>query len=101
MNSLHHLQSWWKTPELSNPGCYAIYSEKGELLYIGVATAAVGSRLASHFPNPLPTWDVWHRLFSAAYIQIINVQRFFQAPSLEVYLIDRFKPPGNKTGVRR
>ena len=98
VNPLHHLQSWWGTPEASRPGCYAIYSTKDELLYIGVATNAVGNRLAAHVPNPVPPWAEAHRLFGSLYIQIINVNEAFEAPSLEAFLIRKFNPKGNISG---
>jgi Predicted 3'-5' exonuclease related to the exonuclease domain of PolB len=94
----HHLESWWHTDVSSRCGCYAIYTESGELLYIGKASnsASVGSRLAAHLRHVDPAW-----MPAPAFVQIVEVCEPFEAPSLEEYLIRELQPRFNDRGINR
>ena len=83
----------WEGMEISyKPGCYAIFSENGELLYIGKASAGrkVGDRLWRFSRKNPPSW-----LPDIALAQIVEVQQPFEAPSLEEYLIQALRPRHN------
>jgi hypothetical protein len=96
---LHTLTSWWKTPASRRPGCYAIFSEAGSLMYIGKASngAYVGGRLAAHLRKLRQEWI----LLAPGHVQIVEVDEAFEAPSLEEFLIRELQPPLNDRGRRR
>jgi hypothetical protein len=86
-------------PDACAAGCYVMYAADGELLYIGKAWE-MGSRLSSYFlgirsstpgaPRPEHTWTK-----APKYIQTIRVHEFFEASSLEEYLIQKLRPCDN------
>lgn len=87
----------WEGKEASYlPGCYFIYSEFDELLYVGktsVATSTVGRRLWQHLKKTPPSW-----VPAPAFVQIVGVNQAFQASSLEDYLILTLRPKFNVVG---
>jgi len=87
---------WYRKPQSYKPGCYALFSADGELLYIGKAShkASVGNRLAAHFYNKASDLAM-----QTAYVQIIEVSEPFEAPSLEEYLIREVRPRLNTHGI--
>jgi hypothetical protein len=89
--------SWEGTPVSHKAGCYILYSEAGELLYIGKAsnTKSVGSRLVRFRYAPV-AWEP-----APALVQIIEVSDPFEAPSLEEFLIGELQPKFNDRGIRR
>jgi len=99
MIELHTLTSWWKIPESRRPGCYAIFSEAGLLMYIGKASngAYVGGRLAAHLRKLRAEWIP----LAPGHVQIVEVDEAFEAPSLEEFLIRELQPPLNDRGRRR
>ena len=93
----HTMASWEGTDVSFKPGCYALYSSDGELLYVGKASnmKSVGSRLVRFRYNP-PKWDPTPEI-----VQIIEVIEPFEAPSLEEFLIAELQPRFNDHGIRR
>ena len=91
------VQAWWGSPESARPGCYAFFDAAGLLLYVGKASmgASLGSRMAAH-DHRVPTAP-WRQ--RAAFVVLVTVAEPFEAPSLEEYLIDRLRPPGNVHGL--
>lgn len=91
------MASWEGSPVSYKSGCYALYSEAGELLYIGKAsnTKSVSSRLVRFRYNPVG-WEP-----APALVQIIEVSEPFEAPSLEEFLIGELQPRFNDRGIRR
>ncbi|WP_151444881.1 nucleotide excision repair endonuclease [Halomonas lysinitropha] len=95
--------SWPSTwPNNGLPGVYFIFDEDLVLLYVGKAKN-LGSRLSSYFKYASDrtcrvkdtSWRVKpHFLLTA------SVDRFFEAPSLEEYLIEKLQPSHNSIGVR-
>ena len=57
--------------------------------------ASLGSRMAAHDHRvPMAPWRQ-----RAAFVVLVTVDEPFEAPSLEEYLIDRLRPPGNVNGL--
>ena len=88
-----------KFPDVGEAGCYAIYAEDGELLYIGKAWE-IGSRLGTYFmgirsksPGATRPDHIWTK--PPKYIQTIRVRESFEASSLEEYLIQKLRPCDN------
>jgi GIY-YIG catalytic domain len=87
-------------PYTGATGCYAIYSQDGKLLYIGKASLnhTLGGRLDSYFMGvrssapgaPKGNWNS-----PPKYIQTVQVNEPFEAPSLEEYLILKLQPCEN------
>jgi excinuclease UvrABC nuclease subunit len=99
VEDLYDLKSWAGKPPSYRPGCYAIFSISGSLLYIGKAShaASVGSRLAAHLRKIRPEWIP----LGLGHILIVTVDEPFEAPSLEEFLIHHLQPPLNDRGRRR
>ena len=92
-------RSWEGTDVSYRHGCYLIYSESGELLYIGKAsltTSNIGRRLWVHLHKPRPSW-----VPPAAFVQIVEVGQPFEAASLEEFLIQELHPKFNAHGRTR
>lgn len=89
---------WYHSDRSKRPGCYALFTDGGDLLYIGKASqnASIGSRLAAHFRNKTLEW-----VKGARWVQMIEVTQPFEAPSLEEYLIGELQPQFNRHGRRR
>lgn len=96
VHAMHDLKNWCGTDHSWRPGCYAIYSESGELLYIEKAsnTASVGSRLAAHLRHVRSDW-----IPAPVFVQIVEVGEPFEAPSLEEFLIREMRPGFNTQGM--
>src|SRR5262249_45421112 len=78
-----HKGCWEGTPASYQPGCYAVFGQDGEFLYLGKASCGrtVGNRLYRFSrPNP-PKW-----LPPIAFVQIVQVAEACEAPSLEEFL---------------
>ena len=77
------------------PGCYAVFSQNGDLLYIGKAsnTNMIGDRLV-RFRYKGVSWAN-----PPALVRLITVGEAFEAPSLEEFLINRLQPSYNKHGL--
>lgn len=91
-------------PDAGAAGCYAIYSEDGDLLYIGKASVknTLGRRLDTYFMgvrSPTPGGPKGNWKSPPKYIQTIRVNEPFEAPSLEEYLIKNLRPCDNDIGV--
>jgi hypothetical protein len=81
----------WKPPRstfLERAGCYVIYGAGGELRYIGMSVRAIGDRLAVHFGAPNQREPFWVNGPKATFVEIVEVFHYWEAPSLEAYLID-------------
>tara|TARA_R110002124_G_scaffold86074_1_gene222851 strand:+ start:174 stop:608 length:435 start_codon:yes stop_codon:yes gene_type:complete len=94
--------AWPSTwPNNSLPGVYFIFDENLSLLYIGKAKN-LGRRLSSYFTYAgdrscrvkETDWRVKPHFLVTA-----SIGKFFEAPSLEEYLIEAFKPSHNSVGV--
>jgi excinuclease UvrABC nuclease subunit len=88
-------KSWEGTPFSYKAGCYALYAQDGDLLYVGKASLfrSVGSRLWHHFQKSSAAW-----MPNTALVQIVEVAEPYEAPSLEEYLIRELQPRWNGTG---
>jgi hypothetical protein len=97
-HDIHTKLSWEGKLESYRPGCYALYTASGELLYIGKAsnTRSVGTRLWHHFRKSSAPW-----MPTVAFVQIIEVSEPYEAPSFEEYLIRETQPRYNGKGIRR
>ncbi|MAI30346.1 MAG: hypothetical protein CMM07_01590 [Rhodopirellula sp.] len=90
-------------PNNGLPGVYFIFDENLSLLYIGKAKN-LGRRLSSYFSYASDRscrvketeWSVKPHFLVTA-----SIGEFFEAPSLEEYLIEKFKPSHNTVGVGR
>lgn len=105
----YHLERQWKSTTIPNAdrcGCYFFYGEPGDLLYIGKVSLAhtLGRRTTSYFrvdpetARPKTKDAAWSD--APVWLQTLSVNEPYEAPSLEEYLIDRFRPPSN-TQMRR
>ncbi|MCH7807307.1 MAG: GIY-YIG nuclease family protein [Proteobacteria bacterium] len=92
-------------PFCDEPGIYAIFDEKWNLLYIGKASnnSSIGARLGTYFKNdeegnykPVDSIKSWGG--EPHYIIAVSVCKPFEAPSLEEYLIYNLDPKSNKVG---
>lgn len=86
--------AWEGTEPSYRPGGYILFSENGELLYVGKASHAksIGSRLV-RFRYKESEWPT-----RPAFVRIIEVPDAFEAPSLEEFLISKLQPRFNKHG---
>lgn len=98
VHDLHTRESWAPMPVSDKPGCYALYTATGQLLYIGKASNSrkIGHRLYHHLTQSQAAW-----VPSVSFVQIVEVSEPFEAPSLEEYLIRELQPPHNDRGIRR
>lgn len=91
-------------PGYDKPGVYVMLSEAWEVLYVGKSSAGLGGRLGNYFKagktrkegvakNP------WFA--QARYLVTLKLpkRRFFEAPSIEEFLIWKLQPPLNSQGV--
>ena len=91
-------QSW---PHHLHAGCYVLYSTDRKLLYVGKAVK-LGRRLSNHFRldemrNAVtPPWERWSS--APRLVQAIKVNKFYEASSLEEFLIHELDPPDNSLG---
>ncbi|MCC5996670.1 MAG: nucleotide excision repair endonuclease [Oceanicaulis sp.] len=85
-------------PFRQSSGCYLFYDEAGQLLYVGKAVN-LGARVGSYF-NPSPFAPKPGHVWSAMphHALVIRVENFWEAPSLEEYLINALKPADNTRG---
>ena len=95
--------SWPSTwPNNGLPGVYFIFDENLSLLYVGKAKN-LGSRLSSYFmyatDKSCRVKDTDWRV-TPHFLVTASVDHFFEAPSLEEYLIEQFQPSHNTVGVR-
>ena len=96
-------------PHNALPGCYAIFDENMDLLYVGKASVSIGSRLNSYFrydPNSTDRKrgiarfpDSWPDK-QPRYIACVAVKETWEASSLEEYLIHQLRPRANTVGKR-
>lgn len=85
-------------PFRGDSGCYLFYDETGRLLYVGKARN-LGARIGHYFTSPpfAPTaGHVWSAM--PRHALVIKVEKTWEAPSLEEYLIDRLQPSDNTRG---
>jgi hypothetical protein len=87
-------------PHSGNPGVYALFNERRELVYIGKAScnSGLGYRLGAHFFKTGMPKAPW--LQDVRYVATIPVplDRAFEAPAIEEFLIARLNPPLCGTG---
>lgn len=87
-------------PDAERAGCYLFFDEDRKLVYIGKCSLnhSLGRRIASYFvlgpesrsPQARHSWDA-----APFYLRTIPVERAYEAPSLEEYLIEVLQPPAN------
>jgi hypothetical protein len=110
----HGLSDWYDVtsqwndylPHVGEQGCYFIYDEKKVLRYIGKVslTNTLGSRMASYFerapgsPGARARHTGW--TCTPTYVRALAVEKAWEAPSLEEYLIHHLKPDHNTRGIR-
>jgi hypothetical protein len=104
ISEVYDLDTDWTNsyPNASLPGIYVIFDEEGCLLYIGKASRknVIGRRLSAYFGHDdkggwkLHKPDEWKSYGKLKYIITIPlpVDRAFEAPAIEEYLITRLKP---------
>ena len=90
-------------PNAEHQGVYAIFCEEMELLYVGKASlsSSLGARLASYFVKNLNgpgaairSGHSWTR--TPGYVFTAKVNKAWEAPSLEEYLITELQPSDNQ-----
>jgi len=90
----NQLQNNWA--DFDNPGVYFIFSNTDELLYVGMSTVSIGSRLISFFGSLIepknPQW-LQEKGKTAGYAAILPIDKNnrFEAPAIEDYIICRLK----------
>ncbi len=100
-------KKYW--PAATKQGIYCIFSATNELLYVGKASmsGSIGARLSCHFwydPNTGFQFEFdgseegWGG--KPVFLCVFPTQHPYEAPSLEEYLINELRPPGNVRGVR-
>jgi hypothetical protein len=102
-SGLYHLRDEWVRnyfPFAESPGCYLIFDEELRLLYIGKASLnnSMGARIATHLKRDRATSEisfVHPDGTNPFYLQTVKVNKAYQAPSLEEYLIGELQPPRN------
>lgn len=105
----YDLRKDWKDdrpyPFKDDPGVYAIFCEKEELIYIGRAQTFEG-RFSDYFGykengechiiDPIETWAKRE----PRYILAVKVNHFWESASLEEFLIWELEPPANIKGKK-
>lgn len=107
-NEVFRVDSRWPAtyPNSDRRGIYLIFGKTGRLLYIGKASQqAIGSRLGTYFQYAENKGcRIMHSGWSEtpAYVVTIAVpdERWYEASSLEEYLIVALKPCDNSTSLR-
>jgi len=80
-------KSWRNTEESNKIGCYAIYDEDENLLYIGMSTKNIGDRLRIFFRASTQSSEHWRNESPSSLVEIIEVSEAWEAPSLEEFLV--------------
>ena len=104
ISDLYDLDKDWTNsyPNASLPGIYVFFDEIGDLLYIGKVSRknVLGKRLSAYFGHDdKGGWKLhkpheWEQYGCPKYICTIPlpVDRSFEAPSIEEYLISKLNP---------
>jgi hypothetical protein len=96
-----------KWPDVDKPGVYLVLDQEKKVLYVGKASLGrtIGSRLLTHFQyakdgskSCVPV-GAWSR--PPSYVITIGVDKAFEAPSLEEYLIKTLRPSDNALGMTK
>ena len=77
----------WKLNAVNLPGCYVIYGENGAFRYVGMSLTNIGNRISSHFSDATQKSPFWAQGPKARFVDLIEVIKPWEAPSLEQYLI--------------
>jgi hypothetical protein len=100
VSELQDIKTTGSWPHAGNPGVYALFNEKRELLYLGKSScnSALGYRLGAHFDKVGVARDPWFQ--GVRYVATIPVptDRAFEAPAVEEFLIARLNPSLCGTG---
>jgi len=103
-------KSQWpdKWPDVDKPGVYMVLDQDKKLLYVGKSSLGntIGNRLGSHFQYAKDGsktcvavgGGLWSR--PPFYVMTIRVDKAFEAPSIEEYLIEVLCPPDNIRGKK-
>jgi len=93
-------------PGANLPGVYIIFSSSGNILRIGKAScgSSLGKRLACYYKWGDSGQEGLHKYEGYEDAKLLRTisfpkKRAFEAPALEEYLINKLKPPYNKTGT--
>ena len=81
------LRERWNSNAVNMPGCYVIYGDNGRLRYIGMSQTNVGDRVRSHFSTGTQQSEFWVQGPPATFVDVIEVAKPWEPPSLEQYLI--------------
>jgi hypothetical protein len=81
------------------PGCYAFYGDTENLLYIGKAPRCFKTRINEHRLCLQKQNAEWRKLI--VWLQLFPVEHWWEAASMEDFLIYRFQPPHCKHGRDR
>ena len=108
ISDAYDLHKQWQDdyfPHTDSAGCYAFFTEGGDLLYVGKASCgnSLGHRIATYLKwnkssGELDRTGSWHWTGEPKILRTIPVHEAHQAPSLEEYLIERLHPPENRAG---
>ena len=91
-----------KFPNTGKPGIYFIFDAQQSLLYVGMTTRDLNSRLGCYFgyesgwgsgckiKDMQPTWKT-----RPCFVRTVAVQSLEEAPFLEKFLIQALRPPEN------
>ena len=87
-------KKWNNHPAAGRPGCYVVYDSSGSAVYVGKASCGsfVGARL--RLRQAAGRWP------EARYVQIVEVAEPFEAPSLEEYILSKFRTSRNVNGAK-
>ncbi|MBT3917401.1 MAG: GIY-YIG nuclease family protein [Rhodospirillaceae bacterium] len=109
-SSLYDVKKDWLKPwkHAADQGVYAIFGPSKLLLYVGKASlrSSLGKRLVTYFKNSsdgLRGEQRKHHTWSEdpQFILTIRVNKPWEAPSLEEYLINKLQPKDNTNGIHR
>jgi hypothetical protein len=85
----NQLNNYWQ--DFDYPGVYLIFSKDHELLYVGMSTVSIGSRLNAFFGSLIqpknPQW-LQDKDKTAGYVLILAIDKNhrFEAPAIEDYI---------------
>lgn len=91
-------------PGYDRPGVYVMLNEAYEVLYVGKSSAGLGGRLGNYFKRGKSRREgmaKWPEFDPVRYLVTLKLpkRRFFEAPSIEEFLIWKLQPPLNTLGV--
>jgi excinuclease UvrABC nuclease subunit len=98
-NIVASLKKGESVPFHTSPGCYVFYTEPDEVIYIGVASTTLGTRIAQYFHSAHSTnpGAPKHEMpVVPTKLRTIPTATKEQAWAIEEHLIRALRPPSNK-----